>query len=328
MHRHVRWPEKEEPKKETQKKLEGKSIMKREKQKENVGSFFTPKMIICGIILVIIFLAAIFYKVISTHDPLEVNAGHMYSKAMENGHLLGADKLGRDLFSRLVYGAHSSVINAFLIVIFEIIVGVPIGLICGYYGGWLDNLIMRIWDVVCSLPPLLLSFILIAIFGKGGITGVIAIGISFVPLTAKLARSMIMTEKKAVYIEACKSMGYSDMRIIFIHILPNIITTMISQFTLDVGNAIVSMATLSYLGLGVQPPSADWGSLLEDGMANIYSNMILLLAPALVISITTIAINIFSDGIQEYIDPSSRKLPSFKKYLKKKARMEVAYGQE
>ena len=140
--------------------------MKKEKKqrKDNVGSFFTPKVIVCGIVLVLVLLAAIFYKVVATHDPLEVNAADMYAKAMANGHLLGADKLGRDLFSRLVYGAHSSVINAFLIVIFEIIVGVPIGLICGYYGGWLDNLIMRVWDVVCSLPPLLLSFILIAIF--------------------------------------------------------------------------------------------------------------------------------------------------------------------
>lgn len=300
------------------KKAKGQNV-----RKSNVGKLFTPKVTICGIILILLLFVALFYKVVATHDPLQVDATAIFAPAGSESHILGTDKLGRDLFSRLVYGANRSIINAFLIVIFEVVIGVPIGLICGYYGGKLDNLIMRIWDVVCSLPPLLLSFILIAAFGKGTYTGVIAIGISFVPLTAKLARSLIMTEKKAIYIEACRSMGYSDMRIIFIHIMPNIITTMISQFTLDIGNAIVSMATLSYLGLGVQPPDADWGSLLQNGMEHLYSNPILLIAPACTIIITTIAINIFSDGIQEYIDPAQRKLPSFKQYAKKQKKVEA-----
>lgn len=293
------------------------------RRKANVGTLFTPKFVICGVILILVLVLAIFHKIVAPYDPLQVDATSIFSPAFTDGHLLGTDKLGRDLFSRMVYGANSSILNAFLIVIFEVLVGVPVGLLCGYYGGKMDAVIMRIWDVVCSLPSLLLSFILVAAFGKGGYTGVIAIGISFVPLTAKLARSLIMTEKKAVYIEACKSMGYSNMRIIFVHIMPNIITTMISQFTLDIGNAIVAMATLSYLGLGVQPPDADWGSLLQNGMENLYSNPILLIAPAAIIIITTIAINIFSDAIQEYIDPAQRKMPSFKQYAKKEAKQKA-----
>lgn len=176
---------------------------------------------------------------------------------------------------------------------------------------------MRVWDVISAIPPLLLSFILIAVMGKGMMTGIIAIGISYIPLTTKTARSMIMTEKKAVYVEACKSMGFSDARIIFVHILPNIITPMISQFTLDIGTAITSMATLSFLGLGVQAPNADWGTLLRDGMGNLYNSSALLFIPAICVILVTVSINLFSDGVQNYLDPSSRKLPSFKKYEKK-----------
>ena len=287
------------------------------RRKSNVGSFFTPKIVITGVILLLILFIAVFHKSVAPYDPLYVDGDSMFAPAFSEGHILGADKLGRDLFSRIVYGANSSILNAFLIVLFEVLAGVPIGLISGYYGGKVDDLIMRMWDIICSLPPLLLSFVLIAAFGKASMTGVIAIGISFTPLTAKLARSLIITEKKAVYIEACRSFGYSDMRIIFVHIMPNIITTMISQFTLDIGNAIVSMATLSFLGLGVQPPDADWGTLLQDGMNNLYSNPVLLIAPAAVIIVTTVAINIFSDGVQEYIDPNQRKLPTFRNMEKK-----------
>lgn len=137
--------------------------------------------------------------------------------------------------------------------------------------------------------------------GKGMYTGIIAIGISYIPMTCKMARSLIMTEKKAVYVEACRSMGMSDARIIFVHILPNVITTMISQFTLDIVSAITAMATLSFLGLGVQAPDADWGTLLKDGMGNIYNNASLLVIPAICIITVTVSINLFSDGIQKLL---------------------------
>lgn len=285
-------------------------------KKANIGKLFTPKTVISGIILTIVIVAAIFANQIAPYDPTEVDSASSFLRPFAPGHILGTDKLGRDLFSRLVIGAKSSMLNAVLIVALEVVVGVPIGLICGYFGGVIDTIVMRIWDIVCAVPSLLLCFILIAIFGRGDLTGVLAIGIAFIPLTAKMARSLIITEKRAVYVEACRAMGYSHMRIIFIHILPNVVTTMIAQFTMDIGAAIVSMATLSYLELGVQPPNADWGTLLKDGMQNFYNNTILLLAPAIIIMLVTVAVNIFSDGIQEYIDPSQRKLPTFKEYEK------------
>lgn len=291
--------------------------MRRKERKSDNGTFFTIPVIISGIVLLLILFGAVFAKFIAPYDPEANDYSAALARAFTQGHLLGTDKLGRDLWSRLLCGAQTSIINAILIVVFEVVVGVPIGMICGYYGGKLDNIVMRVWDVVCSVPSLLLAFVLVAAFGKGTYSGVIAIGIVYTPLTAKLSRSLIMTEKSAVYVEACKSLGYSDARIMFVHILPNIVTTMVAQFTLDIGSAITAMATLSYLGIGVQAPRADWGTLLKDGMSMLYLNPVLLVAPTIAIMITAIAINIFSDGIQSYIDPGQRKMPTFKQYRKK-----------
>ncbi|MCR4903391.1 MAG: ABC transporter permease [Butyrivibrio sp.] len=291
--------------------------MKGLRKKSSNGTFFTIPVIISGTILLIIVICAALANFISPYDPEMNDYSASLARAFSPNHLLGTDRLGRDLFSRLLCGAQTSILNAFLIVGFEVLVGVPIGMLCGYYGGRLDSLVMRIWDIVCAVPSLLLAFVLVAAFGKGTYSGVLAIGIVYTPLTAKLARSLIMTEKKAVYVEACRSLGYSNMRIMFVHILPNIVTTMIAQFTLDIGSAITSMATLSYLGIGVQPPGADWGTLLKEGMSMLYLNPVLLIAPAVAIMVTSIAINIFSDGIQAYIDPDQRKMPTFKQYRKK-----------
>nr|WP_308648116.1 ABC transporter permease [uncultured Agathobacter sp.] len=291
--------------------------MRRKERKSDNGTFFTIPVIISGIVLLLILFGAVFAKFIAPYNPEANDYSAALARAFTQGHLLGTDKLGRDLWSRLLCGAQTSIINAILIVVFEVVVGVPIGMICGYYGGKLDNIVMRIWDIVCSVPSLLLAFVLVAAFGKGTYSGVIAIGIVYTPLTAKLSRSLIMTEKSAVYVEACKSLGYSDARIMFVHILPNIVTTMVAQFTLDIGSAITAMATLSYLGIGVQAPGADWGTLLKDGMSMLYLNPVLLVAPTIAIMITAIAINIFSDGIQSYIDPGQRKMPTFKQYRKK-----------
>lgn len=291
--------------------------MKEKRRKSNNGTFFTIPVIISGTVLLIILLAAVFANVIAPYEPEYTDYSASLQRAFSPGHLLGTDRIGRDLFSRLLCGAQTSIFNAVLIVAFEVVVGVPIGMICGYYGGKLDDLVMRIWDIVCSIPSLLLAFIIVAAFGSGTYSGVLAIGIVYTPLTAKLSRSLMMTEKSAVYVEAARSLGYSDRRIIFIHILPNIITTMIAQFTLDIGSAITAMATLSYLGLGVQAPGADWGTLLKDGMDMLYLNPVLLVAPAVAVMITAISVNILSDGIQAYIDPEQRKLPTFKQYRKK-----------
>lgn len=185
------------------------------KKKNKAGTFFTPVVAVTGIFLAVIVFVSLFASVIAPYDPLATDVNAIYAPAFSEGHIFGTDGLGRDLFSRLICSARTSILNAFLIVAIEVVIGVPLGLICGYYRGPLDSIVMRVWDVISAIPPLLLSFILIAVMGKGMMTGIIAIGISYIPLTTKTARSMIMTEKKAVYVEACKSMGFSDARIIF-----------------------------------------------------------------------------------------------------------------
>ncbi|WP_310605189.1 ABC transporter permease [Anaerosporobacter sp.] len=291
------------------------------KRKSNNGKFFTPKVIVSGMILVIILICALFPTLLAPYDPNATDFEASFCKAFTPGHWLGTDRLGRDLLSRIICGAQTSLLNAFMIVGIEVLLGVPIGMLCGYFGGFFDDIIMRVWDIVCAIPSLLLAFVLVGALGTGTISGVIALGIVYTPLTAKLARSLTMTEKASVYVEAARSMGYSNKRILFRHILPNVATTMITQFTLDIGSAITAMASLSYLGLGTQAPDADWGTLLKDGMGLLNQNVICLTAPAFVILVTSVSINLLSDGIQAYIDPSQRKMPTFKEYRKKQAKM-------
>ena len=162
--------------------------MEKKIRKSNNGTFFTIPVIVSGIILLIIFLSAVFAGQIAPYQPEENDYTASLVKAFSPGHILGTDRLGRDLFSRLLCGAQTSILNAFLIVAFEVVVGVPIGMLCGYYGGRLDAIVMRIWDIVCAVPSLLLAFVIVAAFGKGTYSGVLAIGIVYTPLTAKLAR--------------------------------------------------------------------------------------------------------------------------------------------
>lgn len=287
------------------------------KKKGGNGKFFTPQVACSGIFLFILLLCALFPAQLAPCDPNATDFMASFCKFMTPGHWLGTDRIGRDILSRIIYGSQSSLLNAVMIVGIEIILGVPIGMLCGYFGGRLDELIMRIWDIICAIPSLLLAFVLVGALGKGTISGVIALGIVYTPLTAKLARSLTLTEKTSVYVEAAKSMGYSNMRIMFRHILPNVSTTLITQFALDIGSAVTAMASLSYLGLGTQAPDADWGTLLSDGMGLLNQNVVCLVAPAVVILLTSISINLFCDGVQAYIDPGQRKMPTFKEYRKK-----------
>lgn len=297
--------------------------MKKSAKLEKLKSFFTVPMIITSTILFIIVFVAIFADYITPYDPTAISASEALKGLFEDGHILGTDNLGRDLLSRLMTGTKLSILSAFLVVLVEASIGVPLGLLCGYFGGKLDNLVMRFWDIVCALPTLLLAFVLVAVFGKSVFSGVLALGIVFTPLTAKLSRSLIMTEKSQVYVEAAKSLGYSDARIIFVHILPNCMNTIVSQLTLDVGSAIVSLASLSFLGLSVQAPLTDWGLMLSDGMDMLYKHPIMLVIPAVTIMITSISINIFSDGLQAYLDPSQRRMPTFKEYRKRRLKEEM-----
>ena len=285
-------------------------------RKKHYGKLFTPAVTVAFAILVVIVAACALAPVIAPYDP-DVN--DLYNRlAMPSAeHLFGCDQNGRDLFSRVLFGGRTALLSAIGVVAISMIVGIPLGLASGYYGGFVDTAIMRVCDVVLSFPSLLLAFIFVAGLGRNTFNAVLALGIVYVPMLTRLTRSLTLVEKNKVYVAACDSLGYSDVRIMYRHILPNCISTILVQITLDIAYAILDMAALSFLGLGTQPPQADWGSMLDEGRAVLLMNPLLSLIPGLVIVVVVVSLNIFSDGLHQYLDQSQTALPSFRKYERK-----------
>lgn len=291
-------------------------------KEKKTGKLFTPSVVISLAVLVLILAGVCLANVIAQYDPNELDLANML-KGPSADHWLGTDKTGRDIFSRLLYGGRTSLLGALGVVSISIVIGVPIGLFSGYHGGKLDAVLMRICDVIVSFPALLLAFVFVAAFGRGLFNAVLALGIIYIPMLAKLTRSLVLVEKNKTYVEAARSIGFSDSRILFSQILPNCVSTMMVELTLDLGYAILDLASMSFLGLGVQPPTSDWGAMLEEGRIYITTSPLCAIAPGIMIIITVIALNIFSDGIQGYLDPSQRKLPSIKSYRRIMAKMKA-----
>lgn len=271
------------------------------------SSFFTPAVAVSCAVLVIIFSVSVLAPVIAPYDPVATDlAATLESPSRE--HILGTDQTGRDIFSRMLFGGRTTILGAFGIVIFSMIVGIPMGLFAGYFGGLADRLLMRITDVIISFPTLLLAFVFVGILGRGLQNSVLAIGIVYVPMTARLTRSLTLAEKSKGYVEALRTTGCSAWRILFLQILPNCVPTLSSQLTLDIGYAIIDLASMSFIGLGVKLPECDWGAMLEESRNLIFTHPLSALAPGIAIAVTVISINILSDGVQRYIDPTRRRL--------------------
>lgn len=280
------------------------------------GRFFTIPVIISLAVLLFFIIGIVFAPVITKLDPNAIDLANLL-KDPSPDHLLGTDKTGRDIFTRILYGGRTSLLSAISIVGISMLIGIPIGLFSGYFGGVLDNILMRICDIMVSFPALLLAFIFVAAFGRGVTNSVLALGIVYVPMLAKLTRSLMLVEKNKTYVEAAHSIGYSDIKIIFLEILPNCLSAIMVELTLDLGYAILDMASMSFLGLGVQPPVSDWGYMLEENRAFLTTKPLMAIAPGIAIIIFVISLNIFTDGIQTYLDPARRKMPSIKKFKKR-----------
>lgn len=295
------------------------------KQRNKNGTLFTVPFIIASVLLLAFIIITIFAKQIAPYSPEDVDVLAV-KQAPSADHLLGTDNVGHDAFSRLLCGGQKTVRDALLVVLISAVLGIPIGMICGYYGGKMDSFVMRVFDVLLAFPSLLLALLFVAVMGVGTKSAVIALGIVYVPLLARLARSMVLTEKTKVYVEAARSLGYSNSRIIFLHILPNCISTYLAELTLDIGYAILDLSSLSFLGLGAQPPESDWGIMLKDGFQFINTLPWLSIAPSIAIVIVVVALNTVSDQIQMYLDVDQRKLPSIKKYRKRMERRQKKEG--
>ncbi len=243
--------------------------------------------------LVVIALAA---PLIAPSNPDAVDLSHTLAGSSPQ-HLLGTDAAGRDILSRLVYGTRLSLLGPLAVVATSVIVGVPAGLIAGYRGGWIDAVISRISDVVFGFPPLLLAIVIVATFGAGFTTATIAIAITYIPLQARVARAVVLVECRKAYVDACKMQGFSAYRIAINHILPNVAGPIAAQSTLNFGYALLDLAGLAFLGLGVQPPTADWGEMLSDGRQNILFSVDEVAVASIAIAIAVIAFNLLGDSL-------------------------------
>lgn len=260
-----------------------------------------------GIVVALIVILALFAPVLAPYDPNQQNLSLSLS-ASSSDHILGTDKVGRDVLSRVIYGARTTLLGAVFVVVIATAIGVPLGLMSGYYGGKVDNIITRTFDVVLAFPALLLALIIVAVFGRGLENAVIALGIVYIPLIARLVRSVTMVEKGKTYVEAARNLGFTNTRILFRHILPNCTSPIIVQVTIDLAYAILDLAALSFLGLGVQPPTADWGAMLEEGREYLLISPNTAIASGVAIMITVIAFNLLGDGLQQHLDPKQRKV--------------------
>ena len=269
-------------------------------------------MLISGAALALIIALCLAAPLICPYGPNDQNLEESLA-APSAVHILGADRLGRDLFTRMLYGGRVTLASALGVVLLSGIIGVPLGLFSGYFGGWFDAIAGRICDVLVSFPTLLLAFIFVAGLGRGLGSAILALGIVYVPMLMRLVRSLTLVEKNKVYIEAARSTGFPAPRILFLHILPNCASTILVQLALDVGYAILGLASLSFLGLGAQPPTADWGAMLDEGKSFLMLNPLLSLAPGGIIVLTVLALNLFCDSVQQYLNPTERALPSFKR---------------
>jgi peptide/nickel transport system permease protein len=222
-------------------------------------------------------------------------------------HLLGADKLGRDVWTRIVYGAAPTLLGALVVVVISGAIGIPLGLVAGYYGGRVDAAIMRVLDALLAFPALLLAILVVATFGRGLTTVVIALGVIYVPAMARLVRSVTLVQRSLAYVDAARVLGYSDLRILFRHILPNLVAAVVVQSTIDLAYAILDIAALSFLGLGQQPPDPDWGSMLSDGRAYLLQNPWPAVSAGIAIMLAVISFNLVGDGLRAQLDPRERE---------------------
>jgi peptide/nickel transport system permease protein len=282
--------------------------------------FRTKSAIVGMIILSFLITIAVFAPVIAPYEPNKVLIGlepirmrtppciHILGcPADQPQHLMGVDGNVRDLFSRLVYGARVSLIIGFTTVSFALLIGTFLGLVAGYAGGWTDNVIMRIMDVLLAFPSLLLAIAIVTVLGPGLVNALLAIGIVSIPTYARLSRSSVLSVKELDFVTADRAVGVPPKRILFRSILPHTLTPLIVAATLGIGGAVLEAAALSFLGLGAQPPMAEWGSMLGAERNQVFTSPHLVFFPGFAIMLTVLGFNMLGDGLRDALDPRLQK---------------------
>lgn len=257
------------------------------------------------IVILILVFVAFFGDLIAPFSATETNMADA-KQGMSSEHWFGTDMQGRDIFSRILSGTKYSLLIGIAAVAFSLVIGTVLGSVAGYFGGKIDAVIMRIMDIMLAIPSILLAITLMAAFGQGLDKAIVAIGVVSIPEFARIVRSSIMSAKENDYVAAAKVLGNSNARIIFRHILPNVVSSIVVRATLGISTAILDIAALGFLGLGVKPPTPEWGTMLGDAKSYIMSLPHMIIFPGIVISLAVLAFNLFGDGLRDALDPKSR----------------------
>lgn len=282
------------------------------KRKENIFAvtmrrMAKNKLAVLGLIVLVIIIAVSMLAPYIAPYAYEAQDGYNTLAGPSKEHFFGTDNLGRDIFSRVLYGGRASLSIGFLSVVLSGVIGVILGALAGYYGGKTDMLIMRILDILQAVPAILLAISISAVLGAGYFNCIIAVSISAMPGFARMARASCLSVQGMEYIEAARSINAKQSRIIFKHVLPNAISPVFVHATMSIASAILTAASLSFIGLGVQPPQAEWGAMLSAGRDFIRSAPHLLIFPGMVIVITVLSLNMLGDGLRDALDPRLKR---------------------
>jgi peptide/nickel transport system permease protein len=268
-----------------------------------------PLSMLAFVVLSAIVLLALLSPIVVPYPQDIADAAHITEKflAPDRGHWMGTDELGRDILSRVLYGGRVSVATAVIAVGISLLIGVPLGAVAGAYGRKTDNIIMRVTDIFLSFPPLLLAIALVAIMGSGLTNAILAISFSWWPWYTRLVRGQAVSIRERVFVQAAETIGTSKIKIIFKHILPNCISPVIVQASMDMGGVILTVASLSFLGLGAKAPLPEWGLMIATGRIYFPDKWWYCIFPGVAIFITVLCFNLLGDAIREILDPKTRK---------------------
>jgi dipeptide transport system permease protein len=264
------------------------------------------------VVIVLVVLIAIFAAYVAPHPPAAQFRDHLLQPPFWNADgstefLLGTDAVGRDILSRIIYGARYSLMIGLIVVTLSLSVGILLGLVAGFFRGWTETMIMRLMDIILALPSLLLAIVIVAILGPGLVNAMIAVAIVYVPHYTRLTRASVITERSKDYVTASRVTGARLPRLMFATVLPNCMAPLIVQATLGFSNAILDAAALGFLGLGAQPPTPEWGTMLADAREFVLRAWWVVTFPGLAILITVLAFNLMGDGLRDALDPKLKR---------------------
>jgi peptide/nickel transport system permease protein len=274
--------------------------------KRIVKVMFSRWVVTGGVIIILATIVlAIFAPFIAPYDPNKQDLKAMLAQPSHN-HLLGTDEIGRDLLSRLIFGSRISILVGVVAVSIAGVIGITLGLVAGYFGGWVNNLIMRFIDALLALPPLILMLAIAAVLGGGLFNILIALGVGMMPTYCRLMCAQVTTLRENDYITASRSIGASNLRIMLRHLLPNAFPPLLVLITVNLGTAIMMEASLSFLGIGILPPTPTWGSMVNSGQRFLFDNPIMSFMPGIAILLVVLAFNMVGDGLRDALDPRLR----------------------